>query len=226
MISLSRHGILALGTFAARLHGSIRGRVSGSDRNTGAGRPGLADCGRGQRSRRAAPRAHLDLRSFRDVGGRHAHVLPGAPDGLVAARHAVPRSLNPESCILRSADSFHKRGRVLLLFAKFVPGINTMSPPLAGSMNMRFGQFLGLDAAGASLYIGAAPSAGFLFSGALDAVINGYHAAGRVLGWAIAAAVVTYLGIQVWTWRKAGSLRSVPFVSAARLSARCLRIPP
>ncbi len=130
-------------------------------------------------------------------------------------------SLNAESCILRSADSFHKRGRVLLLFAKFVPGINTMSPPLAGSMNMRFGQFLGLDAAGASLYIGAYFSAGFLFSGALDAVISGYHAAGRVLGWAIAAAVVIYLGIQVWTWRKAGSLRSVPFVSAAE-AARAL----
>ena len=54
-------------------------------------------------------------------------------------------SLNPESCILRSADSFYRRGRTVLLFAKFVPGINTMAPPLAGSMNMRFGQFIGLD---------------------------------------------------------------------------------
>src|SRR5580765_2192833 len=35
-------------------------------------------------------------------------------------------SLNPESCILRSADAFHRRGRTLLLFAKFIPGINTM----------------------------------------------------------------------------------------------------
>ena len=55
-------------------------------------------------------------------------------------------SLNPESCILRSADSFYKRGRTLLIFAKFVPGINTMAPPLAGSMNMRFGQFVLRDA--------------------------------------------------------------------------------
>jgi hypothetical protein len=29
------------------------------------------------------------------------------------------------SCILRSADAFVKRGRTLLLFAKFVLGINT-----------------------------------------------------------------------------------------------------
>src|SRR5215470_4389196 len=46
-------------------------------------------------------------------------------------------SLNPESCILRSADGFYRRGRKLLVIAKFLPGINTMAPPLAGSMRMR-----------------------------------------------------------------------------------------
>src|SRR5882724_8464768 len=47
-------------------------------------------------------------------------------------------SLNPEVCILRSADAFYRRGRVILLFAKFLPGLNTMAPPLAGSMNLPF----------------------------------------------------------------------------------------
>ena len=51
-------------------------------------------------------------------------------------------SLNPESCILRSADTFYRRGRTLLVIAKFIPGINTMAPPLAGSMNMRLAPFL------------------------------------------------------------------------------------
>src|ERR1700733_6860652 len=79
-------------------------------------------------------------------------------------------SLNPESCILRSADSFYRRGRTVLLFAKFVPGINTMAPPLAGSMNTRFGQFFGLDLTGASLYIVVYLSVGFVFSGALGTI--------------------------------------------------------
>src|SRR3954468_10039651 len=56
-------------------------------------------------------------------------------------------ALNPETCILRSAESFYKRGRMTLLFAKFVPGINTMAPPLAGSMRMSFSQFLRFDTA-------------------------------------------------------------------------------
>src|SRR6266404_9794984 len=74
-------------------------------------------------------------------------------------------SLNPESCVMTSADSFYRRGRGVLVFGKFVPGLNTMAPPLAGSMNMRFGQFLLLDFAGSFLYAGAYLGVGFLFSG-------------------------------------------------------------
>ena len=46
-------------------------------------------------------------------------------------------SMNPETCILRSAESFYKRGKLTLIFAKFIPGVNTMAPPLAGSMKMK-----------------------------------------------------------------------------------------
>ena len=59
-------------------------------------------------------------------------------------------SMNPETCILRSAESFYKRGKITLVIAKFIPGVNTMAAPLAGSMKMRFGQFLRLDFAGST----------------------------------------------------------------------------
>jgi membrane protein DedA with SNARE-associated domain len=58
-------------------------------------------------------------------------------------------SVHPETCILRSAESFYKRGKTTLVIAKFIPGVNTMAPPLAGSMNMRPLQFLRFDLAGA-----------------------------------------------------------------------------
>jgi membrane protein DedA with SNARE-associated domain len=61
-------------------------------------------------------------------------------------------SINPETCILRSAESFYKRGKLTLIIAKFIPGVNTMAAPLAGSMKMRFWQFLRLDSMGASVY--------------------------------------------------------------------------
>src|SRR5271154_546234 len=73
-------------------------------------------------------------------------------------------SANPETCILRSAEYFYRRGKQTLLFAKFIPGINSMSPPLAGSMKMRPGDFLQYDIVGATLYAGAYSVAGYLFS--------------------------------------------------------------
>jgi rhodanese-related sulfurtransferase len=120
-------------------------------------------------------------------------------------------SLNPESCILRSADSFYRRGRALLLVAKFIPGINTMAPPLAGCMNMRLMQFLRLDLAGAALYTGAYFGVGFLFSGALAAITRGYQTFGRVVGWVVIVLVAGYVVFQIWLWIRARALRTVPF---------------
>ena len=128
-------------------------------------------------------------------------------------------SLNPEACILRSADSFYRRGRTLLVVAKFIPGINTMAPPLAGSMNMRLATFLRLDFAGAVLYAGSYFIVGFVFSGALEAVTRGYDSAGRIVGWIVIALVAAYLLFRVWLWTRGRMLSAVPFatpVDAAR----------
>jgi membrane protein DedA with SNARE-associated domain/rhodanese-related sulfurtransferase len=120
-------------------------------------------------------------------------------------------SLNPESCILRSADSFYRRGRKLLVIAKFIPGINTMAPPLAGCMNMRLVQFIRLDLAGAALYIAAYFIVGFAFSGALQAITKGYRTFGRIVGWAVIALIAGYVALQLWRWIKERRLRPVSY---------------
>jgi membrane protein DedA with SNARE-associated domain/rhodanese-related sulfurtransferase len=121
-------------------------------------------------------------------------------------------SLNPESCILRSADAFFKRGRTLLMFAKFVPGINTLAPPMAGSMQMRFFLFLRYDFVGTLLYNGAYLLAGVLFSGALDAITKGYRTFNRALSWILIIAVVVYAALQIWFWVRAKALRYAPTI--------------
>jgi membrane protein DedA with SNARE-associated domain/rhodanese-related sulfurtransferase len=120
-------------------------------------------------------------------------------------------SLNPESCILRSADSFYRRGRTLLVIAKFIPGINTMAPPLAGCMNMRFMSFLGLDLVGAAFYIISYFGVGFAFSGALQAVTRSYRIFGRVIGWVVIALGASYVAFQVWLWIRERTRVPVPF---------------
>lgn len=125
-------------------------------------------------------------------------------------------SLNPESCILRSADSFYRRGRTLLLVAKFIPGINTMAPPLAGCMNMRYGPFLKLDVGGAALFIGAYFGVGYLFSEALEYITRGYQTFGRMIGMIIVTLVAVYAAFMVWQWIKARALRKVAFATPAQ----------
>jgi len=127
-------------------------------------------------------------------------------------------SVNPESCILRSAESFYKRGKTTLLIAKFIPGVNTMAPPLAGSMKMRPLQFLRLDSAGASLYILAYGGLGFLFRDFLAAITHGFQAASHALGEVLFAAAIAYIAYRVWVYHKNKVYRVVPRVQVEELA--------
>jgi membrane protein DedA with SNARE-associated domain len=129
-------------------------------------------------------------------------------------------SVNPESCILRSAESFYKRGKVTLLVAKFIPGVNTMAPPLAGSMKMRTGQFLRFDLAGASLYVLSYTTLGFLFRDFLAAISRGFQAAGRAMEVVLLVSLVGYVIYRVWIYRKNAVFRAVPRVQVEELAAR------
>lgn len=115
-------------------------------------------------------------------------------------------SLNPEACILSSAQRFHRRGRMTLVIAKFIPGLNTMAPPMAGSMRMRLNRFLQYDAAGAAIYVLAYFGVGFIFGGIIDAVYRRAEGFGRAVEWvAIAAALgyVAYRAVLYWKHRRA-----------------------
>jgi membrane protein DedA with SNARE-associated domain len=129
-------------------------------------------------------------------------------------------SANPESCILRSAEYFYRRGKQTLLFAKFIPGINTMSPPLAGSMKMRPGDFLRYDAAGASLYVGAYALAGYLFSDALRAITRGLRSAGFAAEVIFGVGLAIYIVYRVWIYRKYRLLDVIPRIPAEELAKR------
>jgi membrane protein DedA with SNARE-associated domain len=129
-------------------------------------------------------------------------------------------SANPETCILRSAEYFYRRGKQTLLFAKFIPGINTMSPPLAGSMKMRVGDFLQFDALGALFYVSAYTIAGYLFSDALRALTRGLRSAGFVAEVISSIGLVAYIAYRIWIYRKYRLLDVIPRVQAEELAKR------
>lgn len=129
-------------------------------------------------------------------------------------------SMNPETCMLRSAESFYKRGKATLVIAKFVPGVNTMAAPLAGSMKMRFWQFLRLDFAGALLYSVTYLLVGFVSRDFLAATLNSFHAAGKVMEFILTTAVIVYVAYRLAQALKYREYRVVPRVQVQELAAR------
>lgn len=129
-------------------------------------------------------------------------------------------SMNPETCILRSAESFYKRGKLTLVIAKFIPGVNTMAAPLAGSMKMRFGQFLRLDLAGSLLYCMSYLLVGYLSRDFLAATLRGFHAAGRAMELVIIAALVVYAIYRALQFHKYRKYDIVPRVQVQELASR------
>jgi membrane protein DedA with SNARE-associated domain len=129
-------------------------------------------------------------------------------------------SANPETCILRSAEYFYRRGKQTLLFAKFIPGINTMSPPLAGSMKMRLEDFLLYDSLGTVLYISAYSVAGFLFSDALRAITRGLRSAGFAAEFIFAVGLAAYVIYRIWMYRKYRLPDVIPRIPATELAHR------
>jgi membrane protein DedA with SNARE-associated domain len=129
-------------------------------------------------------------------------------------------SINPETCILRSAESFYKRGKVTLVIAKFIPGVNTMAAPLAGSMRMRFWQFLRLDLVGALGYSLTYLLVGFLSRDFLAATLRGFHVAGRAMEAVVVTALLVYAIYRVVQYRKHKMYRVIPRVQVQELAAR------
>src|ERR1700722_14087091 len=127
-------------------------------------------------------------------------------------------SINPETCILRSAESFYKRGKVTLIIAKFIPGVNTMAAPLAGSMKMRFWQFLRLDFAGALMYAVTYLLVGYVSRDFLAALLRGFHAAGETMEAVVVTALVVYMIYRVVQYRKNKMYRVVPRVQVEELA--------
>jgi rhodanese-related sulfurtransferase len=129
-------------------------------------------------------------------------------------------SLSPESCILRSADAFYKKGRAVLIFAKFVPGISALAVPLAGSMKMRIPQFVAFDFGGALLYTLAYWTVGFVCSGFVGPIIGRYSQIGDFVVWGIAIPVALYVAWRMMTLMRERKHDTVIRVSPADVARK------
>src|SRR5256885_1349151 len=102
-------------------------------------------------------------------------------------------SLQPDSCVRRTEGAFSKQGARSLLVAKFVPGLNTVAPPLAGIFLMRVPRFLFFDACGALLWSCAYLGVGYAFSNEIERIAEYGPRLGRGLVVLLVGALVSYI---------------------------------
>lgn len=127
-------------------------------------------------------------------------------------------ALEPDSCVRRTERVFDRHGAQSLLVAKFVPGLNTAAPPLAGMLRMPLWRFLLLDAAGALVWIGLFAGLGFVFSQQLERAAAWTLSLGGVAGVVVFGPLGLYL---IWKHRqRRAALREL---TQARITPRELK---
>ncbi len=76
-------------------------------------------------------------------------------------------SMEANTCVSKTENYFGRHGASTLLFAKFVPGLSTVAPPIAGQTGMGYLRFLGYDMAGSFVWAGTYLYAGRFFGDAI-----------------------------------------------------------
>ena len=107
-------------------------------------------------------------------------------------------SLEPDSCVRRTQDLFTRYGMRGVVAAKFIPGLSTLAPPLAGSLGVSAPRFFFFDGLGSVLYAGGFILVGVLFSHQLEQVIAALASLGSSALGLAAGLVALYIGYKFY----------------------------
>jgi len=77
-------------------------------------------------------------------------------------------SFEPLSCVRRTEAFFARHGVRSLIVAKFIPGLSTIAPPLAGIMGLRMSHYFLYNGIGVVLWVGTGIGLGIAFSNQLE----------------------------------------------------------
>jgi membrane protein DedA with SNARE-associated domain len=110
-------------------------------------------------------------------------------------------SLEPDSCVRRTEDLFLRHGVRSLLVAKFVPGLGTVAPPLAGIVGIGLVRFVAYSAGAGLLWAAAWMGIGYAAGDALERVLVHAEGLGAWLGAVLGLVVVAYVVVK-WIQRR------------------------
>jgi membrane protein DedA with SNARE-associated domain/rhodanese-related sulfurtransferase len=126
-------------------------------------------------------------------------------------------SLEPDSCVAETQSQFDRWGVNSLVIAKFVPGLATIAPPLAGAMRIGWLRFIGLSSLAAALWVGAALFAGMLFKTQIERLLIRVDQFGSMAFGVALVLLGAYVGYKWWERRRFYTMLRMARISVAEL---------
>ena len=119
-------------------------------------------------------------------------------------------TLSPDSCVRQTESAYERRGAAAaIVIAKFIPGLATVAPPLAGALRLGVWRFLLYDCAGAALYYGAGLALGVIFHAQIHWLVEQVEGFGAYAVLVVIGALALYVAYRWWDRRRfVASLRS------------------
>ena len=136
------------------------------------------------------------------VIGDGAWYVLGRIHGARVLRLLCSISLSPDSCVRQTSLHFERWGAWTLILGKFLPGVGTVSPPLAGVMRMGWPRFFLLSSIGSVLWAGLAIGAGMLFYAQVGELLARLEDLGTRAVLLVAALVAGYIALKWWERRR------------------------
>jgi membrane protein DedA with SNARE-associated domain/rhodanese-related sulfurtransferase len=102
-------------------------------------------------------------------------------------------SLEPDSCVRRTENFFTRHGVRSLVLAKFIPGLSTVAPALAGLFRISMPRFLLYDGLGAVLWTLAFIIPGYLLSDQIERLAEQAERLGVWLAFFFGTGIVAYI---------------------------------
>ena len=142
----------------------------------------------------------------------------GRKKGIRVLQFLCRISLEPDSCVRRTEGVFAKQGARSLLVAKFVPGLRTAAPPMAGIFHMRRRRFILWDSLGSIAWAGAFLLLGYAFSEQIEVIGERAASLGSWLMVLILAALGGYIA-----WKFIGRQRFLRELRIGRITPEELK---
>ena len=110
-------------------------------------------------------------------------------------------SLTPDSCVSQTQSRFERWGVKALVVAKFVPGLATIAPPLAGATHIGWPRFLLFNTAGGALWVAAGLGVGIVFNAQIERALVWFENTGAYALGIVVALLAVYVAYKWWERR-------------------------